>query len=279
MRRYCLVFAGLAAFATAAAEAPRGIIPGDERELTDSSPRLKPPVHLQAKASVFTRDKAQRALGSRVSVACVTRRGRGAALACRAIGAMLSGLNLDLANVDAPVSSRATQASVDALGASISSMHADVRTLVEAQGNGSLDVRIALYRCERYSRQLEPTRRALQRLLELQLPDAATARKVKSVIDDYRKADPEAQALQPVQLLQLARAWLRIGADKDAQALLVELGQRLPDHPGLDQACWQLAQRAREGSPDWRTRLELIVRHCPGSELAPKARFLLSQNA
>lgn len=150
---------------------------------------------------------------------------------------------------------------------------------LDRDGPPSLDVRIALYRCERYAKQVEPLRRALQRLLELPLPDAATARKIKGVIDDYRKADPEGLALQPAQLLPLARAWLRIGADKDAEALLLELGQRLPDHPGLDQACWQLAQRAREGSPDWRTRMELVVRLCPGSELAPKARFLLSQSA
>ena len=77
----------------------------------------------------------------------------------------------------------------------------------------------------------------------------------------------------------MARAWLRIGADKDAEQLLRELGQRLPDHPGLAELCWQTAQRAREGSADWRTRLELIVRHCPRSELAPKAKFLLSQTA
>lgn len=148
---------------------------------------------------------------------------------------------------------------------------------LDRAGPPSLDVRIALYRCARYAKLPAAMRDALQRVLELPLADAAAVRKVKAVIDDYRKVDADGLVLQPAQSLQLARAWLRIGADKDAEPLLRELGQRLPDHPGLAELCWQVAQRAREGSADWRARLELIVRHCPRSELAPKAQFLLSQ--
>ncbi|HVH34490.1 MAG TPA: rhomboid family intramembrane serine protease, partial [Tahibacter sp.] len=140
-----------------------------------------------------------------------------------------------------------------------------------------LDVRIALYRCARYANQPAALRAALARVVELPLADAAAARKVKQVVDDYRKVDADGIALPPPQQLQLARAWLRIGADADAEQLARDLGVRAADLPGLAELCWQLAQRAREGSPQWRARLQLIASHCPRSELAPKAAFLLAQ--
>jgi membrane associated rhomboid family serine protease len=155
---------------------------------------------------------------------------------------------------------------------------APARKLLEqadAAGPPSLDVRLALYRCARYANQ--PAAAALQRVLELPLVDAAAARKVKAAMDDYRKVDAAGLPLQPAQQLQLARAWMRIGADADAEQLLRELAAARPDQPGLDELCWQLAQRAREGTPQWRARLELLAQHCPRSELAPKARFLLAQ--
>lgn len=144
-------------------------------------------------------------------------------------------------------------------------------------GPPSLDVRVALYRCARYAGQPAQMRAALQRVLQLPLSDAAAAYKVKQVLDDYRKTDAAGLPLAPVQQLQLARAWLRIGADAEADQLLRDLAAAAPGQPGLAELCWQFAQRAREGSPEWRSRLDLIVRHCPDSELAPKARFLLAQ--
>ncbi|MCQ4166810.1 rhomboid family intramembrane serine protease [Tahibacter harae] len=148
---------------------------------------------------------------------------------------------------------------------------------LDQAGPPSLDVRVALYRCARYARQPAALREAVKRVLELPLVDAATVHKVKSVLDDFRKVEPQGLALEPAQQLQLARAWFRIGAQAEADQLLGELAARAPDQPGLAELCWQLAQRAREGSAEWRARLDLIVRHCPGSALAPKARFLLSQ--
>lgn len=148
---------------------------------------------------------------------------------------------------------------------------------LDAAGPPSLDVRIALYRCARYANQPALLRGAVQRVLELPLTDAVSARKVKQVIDDFRKVEPAGPALTPAQQLQIARAWLRIGADADAEALARDLAQRDAELPGLPELCWQLAQRAREGSPEWRARLELIARHFPRSELAPKASFLLAQ--
>ena len=148
---------------------------------------------------------------------------------------------------------------------------------LDAAGPPSLDVRIALYRCARYGNELGALRGAVQRVLELPLVDAVSARKVKQVLDDFRKVDKNGPALTPPQQLQLARAWVRIGADADADALIRDLAAREGDTPGVAETCWQLAQRAREGSPEWRARLELIARHCPHSELAPKATFLLAQ--
>lgn len=148
---------------------------------------------------------------------------------------------------------------------------------LDRDGPPSLDVRIALYRCARYANQPAALRTALARVVELPLADAAAARKVKQVVDDYRKVDADGIALPPPQQLQLARAWLRIGADADAEQLARDLGARAADLPGLAELCWQLAQRAREGSPQWRARLQLIASHCPRSELAPKAAFLLAQ--
>ncbi|WP_257386455.1 rhomboid family intramembrane serine protease [Tahibacter caeni] len=148
---------------------------------------------------------------------------------------------------------------------------------LDRDGTPSLDVRIALYRCARYANQPAALRTALTRVIELPLPDAAAARKVKQIVDDYRKVDADGLALPPAQQLQLARAWLRIGADADAEHLARDLGARAADLPGLAELCWQLAQRAREGSPQWRARLQLIASHCPRSELASKAAFLLAQ--
>lgn len=148
---------------------------------------------------------------------------------------------------------------------------------LDRAGAPSLDVRIALYRCARYANQPAALRAALARVIELPLADAAAARKVKQVVDDYRKVDAAGIDLPPPQQLQLARAWLRIGADTDAEQLARDLGARAADLPGLAELCWQLAQRAREGSPQWRARLQLIASHCPRSELAPKAAFLLAQ--
>jgi membrane associated rhomboid family serine protease len=149
---------------------------------------------------------------------------------------------------------------------------------LDAAGPPSLDVRIALYRCARYGNEPAAARTALQRVLELPLVDAVSARKVKQTLDDFRKVDASGPALTPPQQLQLARAWVRIGADADAEVLIRDLAARAGDTPGVAETCWQLAQRAREGSPEWRARLELITRHCPGSELAPKASFLLAQS-
>lgn len=157
---------------------------------------------------------------------------------------------------------------------------APARALLEPldrDGPPSLEVRLALYRCARYANQAIPARAALQRVLELPLVDAAAARQVKAALDDYRKLDANGLPLTPPQQLQLARAWLRIGAETEAAQLLRDLGNRVPDQPGLAELCWQFAHRAREGSPEWRARLGLIVQHCPRSELAPKAQFLLSQ--
>lgn len=148
---------------------------------------------------------------------------------------------------------------------------------LDQAGPPSLDVRIGLYRCARYARQPAALREAVKQLLQLPLADTATVHKLKGVLDDFRKVDPQGLALDPAQQLQLASAWFRIGAQAEADQLLGELAARAPDQPGLAELCWQLAQRAREGSAEWRTRLNLIVRHCPGSALAPKAQFLLSQ--
>ncbi|MBL8296747.1 MAG: rhomboid family intramembrane serine protease [Rhodanobacteraceae bacterium] len=148
---------------------------------------------------------------------------------------------------------------------------------LDAAGPPSLDVRIALYRCARYGNELAALRGAVQRLLELPVADAASAHKVKQVLDDFRKIDRSGPVLAPAQQLQLARAWLRIGADADADTLVRDLVLRAGDTPGVAEICWQLAQRAREGSPEWRARLELIAQHCPRSEFAPKAAFLLAQ--
>lgn len=157
---------------------------------------------------------------------------------------------------------------------------APARALLEPldrAGPPSLDVRIALYRCARYANQQAAARRAVEGVLELPLADAAAARKVKQVLDDYRKLDAAGIELTASLRLQLARAWLRIGADADAEQLLRELAASAADTPGLAELCWQLAQRAREGSPEWRSRLQLIAQQCPRSELASKARFLLAQ--
>lgn len=148
---------------------------------------------------------------------------------------------------------------------------------LDQTGPPSLDVRIALYRCARYANQPAAARRAVERVLDLPLGDAAAARKVKQVLDDYRKLDAAGVELTAPQQLQLARAWLRIGADADAELLLRELAASAAETPGFAELCWQLAQRAREGSPEWRARLQLIAEHCPRSELASKARFLLAQ--
>lgn len=148
---------------------------------------------------------------------------------------------------------------------------------LDQAGPPSLDVRIGLYRCARYARQPAALREAVKQVLELPLADAAAVHKVKGVLDDFRKAEPQGLALEPALQLQLARAWFRVGAQAEADQLLRELAARAPDQPGLAELCWQLAQRAHEGSAEWRARLGLIVRHCPASALAPKAQFLLSQ--
>ncbi len=148
---------------------------------------------------------------------------------------------------------------------------------LDRAGPPSLDVRIALYRCARYANQPVVARLAAKRVLELPPADAASIRKVKQMLDDYRKLDAAGIELSAPQQLQLARAWLRIGADADVERLLRELAAGAADTPEFADLCWQLAQRAREGSPEWRARLQLIAQQCPRSELASKARFLLAQ--
>jgi len=150
---------------------------------------------------------------------------------------------------------------------------------LDQDGPPSLDVRIALYRCARYANQAAAARRAALRVLELPMTDAAATRKVKQVLDDYRKLEAAGIELAVPQQVQLARAWLRIGADADAERLLRELAANATDTPEVAELYWQLAQRAREGSPEWRARLQLIEQQCPRSELASKARFLLAQTS
>ena len=102
-------------------------------------------------------------------------------------------------------------------------------------------------------------------------------REINTIYDDYLKACAGTPRLAPGVLLRLINPLLRIGADKDAETLLLAIGKSHPNLPALAAAWFAFSLRAPEASPQRRERLEYLTQHFAHSEFAPKARFLLQQ--
>lgn len=140
---------------------------------------------------------------------------------------------------------------------------------------GQLPVLVALYRCARYGGKAQELDAAAHAVLTFDAQHGDEMRELKAVYDDYAKACAGTPRLQPDLILRLARLWLRIEAEADAEVLLRALAAYSPPPAGLDAVWFGFAQRAREASPPWRARLEFILQQFPQSDFAKKARFLL----
>ncbi len=151
----------------------------------------------------------------------------------------------------------------------------DMLRQVDRDEPGQLPVLVALYRCARYAGEHEQVDAAVSRVLSFDARRGDELRELKAVYDDYANANPGTPALPADLLLRLARLWLRIDLDADAQALLNQLAAQSSQLEGLDAACFGFAQRAAENTPQWRERLEFILRQFPQSDFARKARLLL----
>ncbi len=142
---------------------------------------------------------------------------------------------------------------------------------------GQFAVLVALYRCARYGGKPVELDAAARRLFARETRRSEELRELKAVFDDYFKACDGAPRLPNDMLLTLARQWLRIDADADAERILRALVMRMPAPAGLDAAWLEFARRAPESSAARRERCEFILRHFAQSDIAPKVRFLLDQ--
>jgi len=142
---------------------------------------------------------------------------------------------------------------------------------------GQFAVLVGLYRCARYGGKPVEIDAAARRVFEFETRRNDDLRELRTLFDDYLKACNGAPRLSADLLLRLARLWLRISADADAERILRALVMRTPVPQGLDTAWLEFARRAPEGSAARRERCEFILQHFPQSDIAPKARFLLEQ--
>jgi membrane associated rhomboid family serine protease len=148
---------------------------------------------------------------------------------------------------------------------------------IDAIDPGQLPVLTALYRCARYAGTPAELDAAAHRVLTFDARHRDELYELKSVYDDYAKACAGAPRLSSELSLRLARLWLRIDADADAEVVLRALALQSPPPVGLDAAWFGFAQRAAENSSEQRARLEFILQQFPQSDFARKARFLLDQ--
>src|SRR5262249_7357645 len=139
---------------------------------------------------------------------------------------------------------------------------------IDAEAPPSVDVRVALYRCARYSNNVDELHKAARHALSLPQTPLTNAQKLKELFDDYRKASGDRIRLEPGLLLNLARAWTRIGAETDARTLLRALATRHSTLAGLPEACFDLARRSKEASPEWREQLQFVIERFPASPVA-----------
>ncbi|SFN26525.1 Rhomboid family protein [Dokdonella immobilis] len=150
---------------------------------------------------------------------------------------------------------------------------------IEAEEPGQLHVLTALYRCARYGGTADQLDAAATRVLSFPAKDESTIGELRTVWTDYLKVCAGAPRIAPPLMLRLLNPLLRIGADADAEALLHAIARTHPKLPALASAWFAFSLRAPEASPQRRQRLEYLARHFSDSEFAPKARFLLQQNA
>ncbi|MGA9334000.1 MAG: rhomboid family intramembrane serine protease [Rudaea sp.] len=149
---------------------------------------------------------------------------------------------------------------------------------IDADEPGQLPVLLALYRCARYGGTPTQLDAAATRVLEFPAKTEADIRELTTTCNDYLRACAGAPRIAPAALLRLINPQLRIGAEKDAAALLHAIGQVHPNLPALAAAWFAFSLRAPEASPQRRERLEYLATHFASSEFAPKARFLLQQS-
>ena len=148
---------------------------------------------------------------------------------------------------------------------------------IDDEEPGQLPVMVALYRCARYGGKAAEMDAAARRVFEFDARREDDIGEIKSVFDDLTKTRGATPRLPHELALRLARLWLRIGADADAEALLRELAARMPRPPGVEAAWFALAQRAPEQSAQRRERLAFVVQQFPQGDFAKKAAFLLQQ--
>ena len=150
---------------------------------------------------------------------------------------------------------------------------------IDADEPGQLHILIALYRCTRYGGTPAQIDTAVTRVLTFPATDEATIREIRDIWNDYLKACSGLPRIPAPVLLRLVNPLLRIRADADVDALLRAIGKAKPDLPALASAWFAFSLRAPEASTQRRERLTYLAEHFAHSEFAPKARFLLQQNA